>query len=219
MLVSGPTGTSQIPSVSAAGVDDEPDGVGAVERRRRRRKVGAVEPALAVDERGELRLGDERPLAARVHRHVDAEQVAHHERVVGRAIERRVPGDRGDPDQFRVPRRRHDGDGVVVAGVAVEQDRGPRGERLEVPWSSTVMTPSMTARRAGCHGVRGSIRGRVRRLVRGGVRRLLDRGAVPPIAHDPSLITDASTPLTFAYLGADCPDQGTLGRNDIVDQP
>ncbi len=43
--------------------------------------------------------------------------------------------------------------------------------------------------------------------------------AVPPIAQDPSLITDASTPLTFAYLGANCPDQGTLGGNDIVDQP
>ena len=31
--------------------------------------------------------------------------------------------------------------------------------------------------------------------------------AVPPIAQDPSLITDASTPLTFAYLGANCPDR------------
>ncbi len=41
----------------------------------------------------------------------------------------------------------------------------------------------------------------------------------PPIANDPSLITDAATPLTFAFLSANCPDQGILGGNDIVDQP
>ena len=41
----------------------------------------------------------------------------------------------------------------------------------------------------------------------------------PSIVEDPTLITDASTPLTFAYLADHCPDQGTLGGNDIVDQP
>ena len=43
--------------------------------------------------------------------------------------------------------------------------------------------------------------------------------ARPSIVEDPTLITDASTPLTFEYLAAHCPDQGTLGGNDIVDQP
>ena len=43
--------------------------------------------------------------------------------------------------------------------------------------------------------------------------------SVPPIAQDPTLVTDASTPLTFAYLDRNCPDQGTLGGNDVVDQP
>jgi hypothetical protein len=29
-------------------------------------------------------------------------------------------------------------------------------------------------------------------------------------------MTDAQIPLTDAYLAANCPDQGTLGGNDIV---
>ena len=41
----------------------------------------------------------------------------------------------------------------------------------------------------------------------------------PSIVEDPALITDASTPLTFAYLADHCPDQGTLAGNDVVDQP
>jgi hypothetical protein len=42
---------------------------------------------------------------------------------------------------------------------------------------------------------------------------------VPPIANDPSLITDAATPSTFEYLSANCPDQGVLAGNDVVAQP
>ncbi len=69
----------------------------------------------------------ERPVASRVDGHVDAEQVAHHQRVVGRPFQRRVAGDRRDADQVGVAGRGDDGDGVVVARVAVEQDRGCRG--------------------------------------------------------------------------------------------
>jgi len=43
--------------------------------------------------------------------------------------------------------------------------------------------------------------------------------ARPSIVEDPALITDASTPLTLAYLADHCPDQGILAGNDIVDQP
>lgn len=43
--------------------------------------------------------------------------------------------------------------------------------------------------------------------------------ALPAITGDPGLITDASTPSTLAYLSANCPDQGTLAGNDVVDQP
>jgi len=42
--------------------------------------------------------------------------------------------------------------------------------------------------------------------------------AVPLIRDDPSLVTDASTPLTDAYIVDNCPDQGTLGGNDVIEQ-
>lgn len=42
--------------------------------------------------------------------------------------------------------------------------------------------------------------------------------AVPLIRDDPSLVTDASTPLTDAYIVENCPDQGTLGGNDVIGQ-
>ena len=40
--------------------------------------------------------------------------------------------------------------------------------------------------------------------------------AVPSIVQDPSLITDVAIPATESYLAANCPDQGVLGGNDVV---
>jgi hypothetical protein len=40
--------------------------------------------------------------------------------------------------------------------------------------------------------------------------------AVPPIAEDPSLITDAIISRTESYLVANCPDGGVLSGNDVV---
>ena len=39
---------------------------------------------------------------------------------------------------------------------------------------------------------------------------------VPPIAGDPSLVTQAEAPGTFVYLAERCPDQGVLGGNDAI---
>ncbi|MGI9644907.1 MAG: hypothetical protein ACR2O6_06315, partial [Ilumatobacteraceae bacterium] len=41
--------------------------------------------------------------------------------------------------------------------------------------------------------------------------------ALPPINEDPSLITDARVPMTEQFLLENCPDQGTLGGNDVID--
>ena len=41
--------------------------------------------------------------------------------------------------------------------------------------------------------------------------------ALPAIAVDPSLVTQASTPATFEFLAGNCPDQGILAGNDAVD--
>jgi hypothetical protein len=40
--------------------------------------------------------------------------------------------------------------------------------------------------------------------------------AVVPIDEDPSLVTDADAPRTFAYIAGTCPDQGILAGNDTV---
>jgi hypothetical protein len=40
---------------------------------------------------------------------------------------------------------------------------------------------------------------------------------VPPIAADPSLVTEAEAPATFDHLAENCPDQGILGGNDAID--
>jgi hypothetical protein len=37
-----------------------------------------------------------------------------------------------------------------------------------------------------------------------------------PFGSDPSLVTDVSTPLTNAYIGASCPDQGTLSGREVA---
>jgi hypothetical protein len=39
---------------------------------------------------------------------------------------------------------------------------------------------------------------------------------VPPIASDPSLITQAGAPATLGYLAERCPDQGVLAGNDAI---
>ena len=63
-------------------------------------------------------------IAPGVHRRRQVEQIAHHERVVGGPVERCVARHRRDPDQVGELGGHEDGDGVVVAGVAVEQDPG-----------------------------------------------------------------------------------------------
>ena len=40
--------------------------------------------------------------------------------------------------------------------------------------------------------------------------------AFPPIAADPSLVTEAEAPDTLAYLAEQCPDQGVLAGNDAI---
>ena len=43
--------------------------------------------------------------------------------------------------------------------------------------------------------------------------------SVPLISEDPSLVTAASIPMTEGYIVDNCPDQGTLGGNDVIEQP
>ena len=130
-LVSGPTPTSQMPSRAAARVDDEADGVGAVERAGRVREVGAVEAAGAVDHRRRVRRLDQRPRRRRECTGTSTPSSSRMTQgVVGGAVERGVAGDGRDAEQLGVPGGDDDGDGVVVAGIAVEDDRDRHGVRL-----------------------------------------------------------------------------------------
>ena len=92
----------------------------------RRRQVGAVEARLAVHVGGHARLAHERPAGAGGDRDLAAAgELEHADRVGGRLLERLVAGDRRDAPQLELgaAEREQDRDRVVVAGVAVEQDR------------------------------------------------------------------------------------------------
>ena len=101
-------------------------------------KVRAVEPRVAVERDRDPRLADDRAFRAGGDRHVGpAQQGQHPERVAGRPVEPGVAGDRGDREQpeLRPGQRQDDRQGVVVTGVAVEddRDRGHRRQRIAAP--------------------------------------------------------------------------------------
>ena len=128
MLVSGPVGTSHTPSWLRTVSMMKPDRIAAGRRARRRRQVGAVEPALAVHVTGVTWRGDQWSMGTGMHGDVDAEQIADDDGVLRRRFQRCVAGDRGDAEQVGVAGGDDHGDGVVVARVAIEDD-GQAGSR------------------------------------------------------------------------------------------
>ena len=148
MLVCGPTGTSQIPSVA--------------------RQVSTMKATASVPSRGVVGVGRSAPSSPDspwtngakwvgstsgrslpgVDRHVDPEQVAHHERVPGGPLERRIPGDGGDADQVGEAGGGDDRHGVVVARIAVEDDRWPGAGHACARHDGEHATPTCTL--SGC---------------------------------------------------------------------
>ena len=59
---------------------------------------------------------------AGVHRYVEARELAHEQCIRRGHVQRRVPRHGRDGQQFAVASRQQDGDGVVMTGVAVEND-------------------------------------------------------------------------------------------------
>ena len=125
MFVSGPTATTHVPGLRATRLDDESHSVVGVDGAGRFGQRRAVEPARPVYVTGGNRFGDERSCRPGVDGNVDAEQFAHDERVVRGAVERSVAGDGRDPGEVAGVGGDDDGDGVVVAGVAIEDDARP----------------------------------------------------------------------------------------------
>ena len=120
MFVSGPVGTSVTGCRRCPdGVGDPGDGVGRDRLDARRRERRAVEPALAVDVRGDDELPLERLGGARRDRHVaPSRQLEHPERVGRGLLERLVAVRRRDAEQLelRAREREQQGDRVVVPG-------------------------------------------------------------------------------------------------------
>ena len=161
MFVSGPVGTSvELPLALSDPLGDEGDGVLVDGVHGRRRQLGPVEAALAVDVRRDRAAAHERPVGARGDRNIAATgELEHLERVRGRLLERLVAGDRRDADELELRRgeREQERDRVVVAGVAVEDDRRRRHMCLQ-PGSSSfaVRKRALRAERGGGEGAGGA---------------------------------------------------------------
>ena len=111
------------PGPGAHGLDEELDGVAGSGRTRQRREAGSVQPRLAVHLLRVACLGDQRTGRAGVDSHVEVEHLCHHERVARRALDPDVAADGRDPEQLGVATGQHHRHGVVLAGIAVEDDR------------------------------------------------------------------------------------------------
>ena len=107
----------------------------------RLRQLRPVEPALPMHLERHPSVAHERARRARGHRHVGpARELEHLERVSGRLVERLVPGDRRDGEELdlRAGERKEHRDGVVVAGIAVENDRNRAHAARAVSTSAAV---------------------------------------------------------------------------------
>jgi hypothetical protein len=121
---------------------DDLDRVPGIERQYRLGEHRAVEPRLPVDARRVVPLPDQRAVGARRERHPgDPADPGHGQGVPGDAVEGLVAGDGRDGQQLdlRAAVREQQGDGVVVPGVAVQDDRvrhaasSPVGPRASQP--------------------------------------------------------------------------------------
>ena len=169
MLVSGPVGTrvTEPGRVRQDRVDDEVDGVprvqgdvaGGVGLGQHR----PVQPGLAVDVARHAQGAQQRPGAPGGERHAgDAADAGDRDRVAGDLLEGLVPGDGGHREQLdlRAAVGEQQRDGVVVPGVAVEEDLAGHGGSL-----SEVGVVVGEPFRRGCHswGSRSRVTGVIRR--------------------------------------------------------
>ncbi len=116
----------ELPVVLADLACEEADGMLGDRLARRRREIGAVETGLAVDVRRNRARPHERVRGALRDRHIRATaQLEHAQRVHGRLLDGLVADDGRHADELDLGRghREHQRDRVVVAGVAVDEDR------------------------------------------------------------------------------------------------
>lgn len=88
----------------------------------RRGQIGAVEAARPVRVGGERRLADERRATAPGHRNVEARQSEHAQRIGCCLFDGLVAEHGRDADDIEMARGEEDRDGVVMSGVAVDEE-------------------------------------------------------------------------------------------------
>ena len=152
MFVNGPVGTT----VTADGCASSVFAIQSIAwacsgGRDGRRQVGAVEPGLAVDLRGDATFPDERPVGAgRDGDRIATDVIEDADGVCRCLLERLIAGDGGDTEQIQLGagEREEQRDRVVVAGVAVEDDVG-HGLRVV---RERILSPrsSLTGRAPAC---------------------------------------------------------------------
>jgi hypothetical protein len=105
-------------------VDDEIDGMARVEIEGRRRQNRPVQPGIAMDLDGQNLVADQQTPRALRHRHHDAIGRATGQRIACGVVDVVIARYGGDAEQVnrRVCCCEQDGNGVIVTGVAVEND-------------------------------------------------------------------------------------------------
>ena len=175
-FVSGPVATRTAPGTSSASRSTACSSTGSVVGVR---KVGPVEPGLAVHLGGDAERADERPVGALRDRDLGAAgELEHAQRVGGRLRDGLVAGDGRDRAQLELGRgeREQKRDRVVVARVAVEDDR--RRHAAEPTFARAPSAARARARRA--RGRRGRARSRPSR------RRAATHGCRAPRRRSPA---------------------------------
>lgn len=107
------------------GVDDPVDRMPWFQRAGRFGQFDAVKTGLAVDGGGDFLLAYDGPIAAGMYRDISGMRLLQHgARIVGDLVEALVAANRGDADQIdvRIADSQQNGDGIVVAGIAVQND-------------------------------------------------------------------------------------------------
>ena len=97
--------------------------VPVLRRAAGRRQAGAVHTALAVDVGGDHQRQRGGARVAGIDRDIRAADLVQYlQRIAGDVGQVAVAAHRSDPQDLQMPGRQHDGKGVVVAGIAVEND-------------------------------------------------------------------------------------------------
>ena len=106
----------------SAGVDDETDRIVAGGRAAGLGQIGAVHAALSVHVFGVSRWARQRSIGAGMDGAVQLQQVAHDDGIARGRIEGCIASDGGDAQKVGVAGGDEDGDGIVVARVAIDDD-------------------------------------------------------------------------------------------------